>query len=51
LKENGYFKNKNEAEEVAKIKELYTNEVYAQYEKNIWSAGNKTFNSIKDTIF
>jgi hypothetical protein len=29
----------------------YSKEVHDQYEKNIWSAWNKTFNNVKDVIF
>ena len=51
LKEKGYFENKNENEEIAKIKEQYKKEVYDQYEEYIWRAGNKDFNAVKDIIF
>ena len=51
LKESGYFKGKNEEEELSKIRELYMKEVYAQYEKYIWNGWDKSFDSIKDKIF
>jgi hypothetical protein len=54
LIESKYFEGKTEQEiqdELSKIKEKYQQEVYSQYEEIIRSAGNKTFNSVKDSIF
>ena len=51
LKERGYFNGKNENEELSRIRELYMKEVSAQYDKYIWRASEKTFDSIKDNIF
>jgi hypothetical protein len=54
LEENGYFKNLTKEEKVKKEAEVlakYSKEVSSQYEKNVWYAGNKSFNKIKDTIF
>lgn len=55
LEENKYFDDcKDEPaknQKVADVLVKYSKEVHTQYEKYIWSAGNKTFNSIKDTIF
>ena len=55
LEEKKYFDdckdNEAKTQKVADIMVKYSKEVHAQYEKYIWSAENKTFNSVKDTIF
>lgn len=55
LEENNYFKDcKSDADKTNKKAEVlvkYLKEVRSQYENNIWVAGDKTFNNIKDTIF
>lgn len=55
LEENKYFDDcKDNDAKNKKIQDVmvrYSKEVNAQYEKYIWSAGNKTFNRVKDTIF
>ena len=55
LEENKYFDDCKDSEaktqKIADVMVQYSKEVHNQYEKSIWSAGNKTFNKVKDTIF
>ena len=55
LEENNYFKDCKDDEaktqKIADIMVRYSKEVHSQYEEYIWRGGNKTFNSVKDSIF
>lgn len=51
LKEVGYFNGKNLNVEVWKLKEKYWNEVKQQFINNVWFAGKKKFERVKDILF
>ena len=51
LQNNGYFDDKDLKTEMPKIKDLYWKEVKRQYVDNVWFAGYKKFERVKDVLF